>query len=197
MTGRRVKPAVILSAALDRLLRTLVLTHETLQESTASHRKNRPEKRPPPVSHRLSVPTRLASFSPVPADQSHRVHRARQTLKDALTALGAGEYEAALNALDESLRLDPFDPRVHRHRGRILSWLGEIDDAEQAFLNALALDGKDSGTWFALGTLLESQGRLDDAIDAWIRAEDTASNSEQKVEIRGQLRRIQQGQEYA
>ena len=46
----------------------------------------------------------------------------------------------------------------------------------------------------ALGLLLVPYLKvraLDDAIDAWIRAEDTASNSEQKVEIRGQLRRIQ------
>ena len=61
--------------------------------------------------------------------------------------------------------------------------LGEIDDAEQAFLNALALDGKDSAR-FALGTLLESRGAWTMRL-MWIRAEDTASNSEPKVEIGG------------
>jgi len=198
LTGRRIKPAVMLSSCLEMALRNIAAS-ERLQAL--------PQKRAPRVPVHIGEPSSPGNDAPrAPRDgaseaqhtrgQTRRLHRARQFLRDALVAYGSEDLTVALTALDQSLVLDPFDPRAHRHRAYILKELEDFPGAERAFINALALDSTDFGTWRELAAVCVQQGRVDAAVDAWIRAEEIAVTSEQTAEVRAQLMKIQQGQDH-
>lgn len=75
-----------------------------------------------------------------------------------------GDTQAALEAFERCIRLDPSISYVHAIYGELLLEAGRKADAEAAFKDALALEPENERAVESLVNLLESEGRLQDAI---------------------------------
>jgi len=67
--------------------------------------------------------------------------------------MNQGNYASSLNELQQALKLNALDPRVHARQGMALFHLGRDAEAEVAYKTALAMNPKDYNTWYNLGDL--------------------------------------------
>lgn len=67
--------------------------------------------------------------------------------------LGFGEYDESLALLDKALALEEGIASIHFYRGRLLTFLGRLDDAESEYLHGLRLDPTHGEAALALATL--------------------------------------------
>jgi serine/threonine protein kinase/Flp pilus assembly protein TadD len=81
-------------------------------------------------------------------------------------------YEGALGNLGEALRLvraaqeiDPFNPGVHMHRGRIESWASNLEAAGGAYLRALELSPGMTAAHSSLGLIFLRRGMGEEALE--------------------------------
>jgi tetratricopeptide (TPR) repeat protein len=90
---------------------------------------------------------------------------------------GTGEPEAALEDLDEALRLEPGNALAVREKGRTLEQLGRVDEAEASYRQAIALR---PGSWSGrnlLGGFLFRNGRYEEAAAEFRRVTEIAPDN--------------------
>jgi protein O-GlcNAc transferase len=82
----------------------------------------------------------------------------------ALVYQALGRHDAAIKALNESLRRDPRQPEIWNGLAGILLSAGQPAEAERAVRQALELDANHGPSLFNLALCCEAQGRLDEAL---------------------------------
>ncbi len=97
--------------------------------------------------------------------------------KEDKTALGKKHYADALKfsslndnskmfeSLKEAVRLDPLEPNYHLTLGRNFFKEGQLDNAEQEFLQTIQIDSDYSEAYRQLGRLYMHRGEFDKAVD--------------------------------
>lgn len=88
---------------------------------------------------------------------------ARAFLYLGLTEIGLGRNEPAIEALRESVRLDPRLLEAHVALGKVLSRAGRDQEAAAVLARALEIDGASSEAHFNLGLIALRRGELDSA----------------------------------
>ncbi len=78
--------------------------------------------------------------------------------------IAARDYDAALQALERALSLDPRRAAAHLDRGLVLRELGRLAEAEAALRRALDCDSRVRGAALNLADTLLRLGRVDDAV---------------------------------
>ena len=78
-----------------------------------------------------------------------------------------GRHKDALDAFDESLKLNSKDASTWYNRGLALGKLGRNEDALDAFDECLKLDPKHASAWYNRGVALGILGRHEDALHAY------------------------------
>ncbi|GAB6039868.1 tetratricopeptide repeat protein [Endothiovibrio diazotrophicus] len=81
-----------------------------------------------------------------------------------------GEFEEALQAARQAVRLDPTTPDAHSNLGIALQSLGRLEEAEAAYRRALAIRPDFAEAHGNLGRTLRERGRMDEAEAAYRRA---------------------------
>lgn len=84
----------------------------------------------------------------------------------------AGEYDQALDVLQEGLRRYPAAVDLHVGLGYVRLAREEYAWARQTFEEALSLDGEHEDGWVGLGETLLKFGRLDEALACFARVDD-------------------------
>lgn len=92
----------------------------------------------------------------------------------------SGDFDGALDAIDESLRLSPTVPKSHLLRSRIFIEMGRLGDAFDATTDGLTTidqlepedeagsrDADRAGFYYLRGIVHEQQGLLDEAADSY------------------------------
>jgi tetratricopeptide (TPR) repeat protein len=80
-----------------------------------------------------------------------------------LTEIGLGRNEPAVQALRESIRLDPELLDAHVALGKVLSRAGRDEEATAVLTRALEIDGRSAEAHFQLGLIAIRRGELDSA----------------------------------
>ena len=80
--------------------------------------------------------------------------------------------EEAIKAVDESIRLNPYDAKPWVIKGTALYVLGEYDEAVQALGRAVELDPKDAVAWHFKSEALKKLGRTTEADAAFAKAKE-------------------------
>ncbi len=96
-----------------------------------------------------------------------------------------GEYEKAIQAFNEALKTDDFNPKVYNNLGLALGRLGRYNEAFEAFKKG----GDLAQAYNNLGCLYLEEGRTDAAISAFEKA--IASNPSFYTKAGENLRRAQ------
>ena len=113
--------------------------------------------------------------------------------KQGNTFFSSKQYEKALTAFTEAVRLQPSNAEYQSARGRTLHTLKRYEEALAAFLNAASLDPKKGYYYKMQGDALYELKRYQDALQAFEKAaqlEPAATSYSKKIkEIRGQLKR--------
>jgi Flp pilus assembly protein TadD len=122
--------------------------------------------------------------------------RAEAALAEALAS--GGDVEAGLARIERARALDPDDPRVWLHAGRVELAAAEsfrhgsrdataraLIGAERAYARALALDPGLAGAWEGLGRARRWSGRGDEALAALERARELAWSASLDLELGG------------
>ena len=87
-----------------------------------------------------------------------------------LEQFGERQYQAALNAFDRALSLNPNFTDAWLRRGFTLWILGRNEEALQAYDRATQIRPNSSFIWFNHGVILSDRGRFQDAIASYNRA---------------------------
>ena len=90
--------------------------------------------------------------------------------------LRLGKFDAAVNALEKCVSINPGQPQVYKLMGRIYVIREAHAGAERAFMKAMQLNPGDSEAVYLLGRLYQSIGRLDEAARAFEKALELAPN---------------------
>ncbi len=90
---------------------------------------------------------------------------------------GTGRREAALNALNKALELQPTSDEAHQLMGQILQAMGRRDEAKDHYLKAIAIRPDYWRHHSMLGGFYYSIGRFDDAIAAFTRVTELAPDN--------------------
>jgi predicted Zn finger-like uncharacterized protein len=101
-------------------------------------------------------------------------------------------FQAALEAYDEALALQPSQPEAHVARGRTLLEMGNRDGAVGAFQRALELNPRYSVAEFWLGEAQRRAGRRADAIHAYEQYLELAPDGNQAEAARQALKTLKQ-----
>jgi tetratricopeptide (TPR) repeat protein len=75
-----------------------------------------------------------------------------------------GKRKLALAKLDQSIKLSPYDSKVHFSSGRIKFDMGDIDDAIDSLKKAVQLDPSFGDAYYRLGLAYDTQNQSYDAI---------------------------------
>ena len=81
-----------------------------------------------------------------------------------------GSFTEALQDINRSVELDPYNAGAQQHRGNVLFALNRLKEACRAYEQALNLIPGNSGVWNNLGATLEALGDTDAALRAYRRA---------------------------
>ena len=101
------------------------------------------------------------------ADKSPNKARVHHNLANALQ--DAGHSEAALEAIQKAIALDPESGRPRRLHGRILMELGRADEAVVAFRAALRFAPLNVRTLLGLGEALSASGADEEAFEMYMQ----------------------------
>ncbi len=93
-----------------------------------------------------------------------------ETRKSLARLLELGEDDKAEVLLKELLIDSPDDVSLLNARGSIFAKKGDLDNAENLFLQAIKLDGSHADCHYNLGLLHSRQGRIPEAIDDFLKA---------------------------
>jgi tetratricopeptide (TPR) repeat protein len=88
---------------------------------------------------------------------------AQSLFVQAQSALQSGQFEAALNAIDQAIALDPRTD-YHVVRGVSLAQLGRANEAASAFQSAIAADPSNAKAFYNFATHMYQQGRKQEAL---------------------------------
>lgn len=80
------------------------------------------------------------------------------------------EYEKAIHAMHEYLKLTPDDFKAWSTLGSVLKNLGRFDEAQSAHLKATTIQPDEFGCWYNLGVCYEASVQLEKAKAAYERA---------------------------
>lgn len=78
-----------------------------------------------------------------------------------------GEYEAALQVLEDATRLAPKESLLWHNKGVVLLYLGRDAEALAAFEESIRLDPQDAGPWNGKGNALSKLGHHTEALAAY------------------------------
>jgi len=81
-----------------------------------------------------------------------------------------GEYDDAIKAYDEAIRLDPNLVETWSNKGVALAILGKYDEAIQALDEAIRLNPNYAAAWNNKGPVLEALGRTTEAKATFAKA---------------------------
>jgi len=91
----------------------------------------------------------------------------------------AGDREAAIVHYREAARLDPWNPRIHRGLGILLSELSRMAEARIELEEAIRLDPKLEHVYYDLGIVLQALGKMKQAEAAYRTAQKLDPNHAQ------------------
>ena len=109
---------------------------------------------------------RSSGKSPNARDTSQFAEAARR----GLAAFESGDYDQAIVAWDEAIRIDPNHSTVHRWRGDASLNKHEIDKALSEYDEAIRLDPKNGMAYCCRGVVLIAKGEFDQAIASFDEA---------------------------
>jgi len=101
-----------------------------------------------------------------PAPKAEHGAGARDWFEKGL-ALEGEDTEAALEAYERAIELDPELLDAHLNRGRLLHEAGRLALAERAYVDAVSACGADPLLLFNLGVLLDDMDRKPEAVEAY------------------------------
>lgn len=78
-------------------------------------------------------------------------------------------------ALEEAVKLSPYDVDLRVKLGFTYTRLGKADEAQKAFESAVSLDPKKAIAHYMLGLIYEKKGLVDKAVAAWKACLENAS----------------------
>lgn len=107
----------------------------------------------------------------VPVTDSRKKKRKEPTSAEAWFDQGVEledeDPDAALDAYQRALELDPELPEIHMNLGRLLHERGDLAAAESSYRQAVELDPDEPVAWFDLGVALQDQERFAEAAAAY------------------------------
>jgi tetratricopeptide (TPR) repeat protein/tRNA A-37 threonylcarbamoyl transferase component Bud32 len=112
---------------------------------------------------------------------------------DAVSSTARREFDPAVKAYEEIVRLRPDSPQAYVDLGRAYDKNNETEKAVEAFTNATTRDPSYAAAFISLGALHARQKNLPAATDAFARAEQlytSASNREGESEVHYQRGRL-------
>ena len=121
----------------------------------------------------LNYRSNLAFYAAIADEQPERAHGHRG-VGESLHALG--QLDAAVEALDRAIALEPRLRTPHVNRTMALAQLGAFDRAEASALEGLALHAADANLWQLLSLARLSLGR-GDTVTPLVRAAQLAGNA--------------------
>ncbi len=80
-----------------------------------------------------------------------------------IALVNGGYFRLGAAQLDALLAIDPLLPNALHHRGRLMEWLGEVEDARRLLERSRAVGGRNSELQLAFVSL--RQGRREEALD--------------------------------
>jgi tetratricopeptide (TPR) repeat protein len=84
----------------------------------------------------------------------------------------AHEWESALKIVDREIARAPQDMDVRAWRARVLTWSGQLAEAEKEYLEILKFARSDPDNWMGLASVYLREGKATDALRALDRAEE-------------------------
>src|SRR6185312_7825719 len=98
-----------------------------------------------------------------------------------------GRYEAALQALDESLRHAPDVAWTLGTKGQVLALLSRETEALESLYRAIKLNASEPWFFFVLGAVLSSLGRYEEALQPLDKAIELAPDDAQGLLLKGSV----------
>ncbi len=80
------------------------------------------------------------------------------------------DWAAAMQVINQEGSRRPDDVEVHEWRARVLTWSGNLKDAEKEWNDVLQVASNDPDNWMGLAVLYRREDRLDEAMQAIDRA---------------------------
>jgi tetratricopeptide (TPR) repeat protein len=82
----------------------------------------------------------------------------------------AQDWKAALRIVNEEIARAPQDMDVRAWRARVLTWSGQLAEAEKEYLEIVKVSRTDPDNWMGLGNVYLREGKVEDALRALDRA---------------------------
>jgi len=82
----------------------------------------------------------------------------------------AQDWKSALRIVDQEVARAPQDMDVRAWRARLLTWSGQLAEAEKEYLEILKVSRTDPDNWMGLASVYLREGRAEDALRALDRA---------------------------
>lgn len=93
---------------------------------------------------------------------------------EGMVSYGQGKYEAAVQAYDKAIGLNPQDAEAWNNKGTALGMQGRYNEALNAFEQAVTINSSYAEAWYNMGMIYYLQGEYYPAIRAYNEA--TRSN---------------------
>jgi Flp pilus assembly protein TadD/4-amino-4-deoxy-L-arabinose transferase-like glycosyltransferase len=107
-----------------------------------------------------------------------RVYEARGAARLGMVFISNQQYDRAVSALDEALRLDPGYYKAYLDRGTAQFLRGHAAESRDDFQQALALNGDSWEAWQGLGNIGLVEGRLGEAEESYLKAIEKGGRTE-------------------
>ena len=114
---------------------------------------------------------------PVAPPADAEVVSAQEYLDQGIALVEEGEFELAITAFDEVIRLDPEDAKAYYNRGLAYANLGQYDQAIQDYDEAIQLDPEDAKAYVNRGIAYANLGDFEQAIHDLETALELAPNA--------------------